>query len=236
MKAIEPAPAATVALLREVEVPGREAKASGREAKVPGREAKALGQEAEASIGEGDKTLQVLLLRRNDGLVFHGGYWVFPGGRIDAQDYAAVPDGLEYPAARRAAVRETEEEAGITLAESDLIHLAHWTTPPGPPRRFCTWFFLCPLRKPAPVRIDNDEIVEHRWITPAEALKESAAGQLRLPLPTQSTLTDIADYHDLDTLLTAFSHRRVRVYPENSPYFKPKLMGVDSPNAAELPR
>ena len=28
--------------------------------------------------------LEVLLLRRNSKLIFHGGHWVFPGGRVDA--------------------------------------------------------------------------------------------------------------------------------------------------------
>ena len=28
--------------------------------------------------------LEILFLRRNPTLAFHGGYWVFPGGRVDA--------------------------------------------------------------------------------------------------------------------------------------------------------
>ena len=36
---------------------------------------------------EQDSGLQVLLLQRNSRLVFHGGHWVFPGGRIDAVSY-----------------------------------------------------------------------------------------------------------------------------------------------------
>ena len=32
---------------------------------------------------EEDSGLQVLLLQHNSRLVFHGGHWVFPGGRID---------------------------------------------------------------------------------------------------------------------------------------------------------
>ncbi|MCY4265622.1 MAG: NUDIX domain-containing protein, partial [Gammaproteobacteria bacterium] len=51
--------------------------------------------------------IEVLLLKRNSKLVFHGGHWVFPGGRLDDADFAAADQGLEYPAARLAAVRET---------------------------------------------------------------------------------------------------------------------------------
>ena len=85
-----------------------------------------------------DKTdLEILLLRRNSKLVFHGGHWVFPGGRVDAADFALDDDGLEYKAALRAAVRETKEEAGIDInidanAELPAIHtraplaFTHW--------------------------------------------------------------------------------------------------------------
>ena len=100
--------------------------------------------------------LEVLLLKRNANLVFHGGHWVFPGGRIDASDFTLDGQGLEYRAAMRAAVRETKEEAGIDIDIDQLIHIAHWTTPPKRPRRFCTWFFLCPLKLPSSVVVDND--------------------------------------------------------------------------------
>ena len=80
--------------------------------------------------------LEILLLQRNSRLVFHGGHWVFPGGRIDELDYSNTAGNLEYPAAKKAAVRETQEEAGIKISESQLIHTAHWTTPPKMPRRF----------------------------------------------------------------------------------------------------
>ena len=53
-----------------------------------------------------DPGLQVLLLQRNSRLVFHGGHWVFPGGRIDEVDYDKTAGGLEYLAAKKAAVRE----------------------------------------------------------------------------------------------------------------------------------
>ena len=36
---------------------------------------------------EQDSGLQVLLLQRNSRRDFHGGHWVFPGGRIDEADF-----------------------------------------------------------------------------------------------------------------------------------------------------
>ena len=49
--------------------------------------------------------IEILLLKRNSRLVFHGGHWVFPGGRIDAEDFKRSRGDLEYPAALKAAVR-----------------------------------------------------------------------------------------------------------------------------------
>lgn len=169
--------------------------------------------------------LEVLLLRRNSKLVFHGGHWVFPGGRVDSQDFASGGNGLEYPAALKAAVRETREEAGIELDEANLIHLAHWTTPPSLARRFCTWFFIYPLTTSVVVQVDNDEILEYRWISPQQALREAAAEKLILPRPTMVTLQDIASHQSLPDLLNSVTQSNIRVFPENSDYYKPDEMG-----------
>ncbi len=169
--------------------------------------------------------LEVLLLRRNSKLIFHGGHWVFPGGRVDAADFDSDDQGLEYQAALRAAVRETKEEAGIDLDIDRLVHTAHWTTPPKLPRRFCTWFFLCPLFEPVSVVVDNDEILEHRWITAREALREAEAENWVLPRPTMVTLQDIEGHRSLDELLEDVNRREIRVFPEGSSYYRPEEMG-----------
>ncbi len=79
---------------------------------------------------------EVLLLRRSSKLAFHGGAWVFPGGRVDLDAGESADDA----GARRAAVREAHEEAGLVLDPAALVPLSHWTTPEGQPRRFATWF------------------------------------------------------------------------------------------------
>ena len=55
--------------------------------------------------------LEVLLARRSSKLAFHGGAWVFPGGRIDPEDYAGRPDDL-VAAARRARGARSEGRSG----------------------------------------------------------------------------------------------------------------------------
>ncbi|MDD9895084.1 MAG: NUDIX hydrolase [Gammaproteobacteria bacterium] len=169
--------------------------------------------------------LEVLLLQRNSRLVFHGGHWVFPGGRIDQKDFKNSGSELEYPAALKAAVRETKEEAGIEIDESQLIHTAHWTTPPKLPRRFCTWFFICPLFESVSVSVDNDEILDHRWISPSNAIADAEAEEWVLPRPTLTTLSDIVSHKNLDDLVAAVTVGNIRVFPKDSQYYRPAEMG-----------
>jgi 8-oxo-dGTP pyrophosphatase MutT (NUDIX family) len=142
-------------------------------------------------VGEG---FEVLLLRRNHRIAFHGGDWVFPGGRVELADAAGgEPASLE--AARRAAVRETAEEAGVRITEDDLVAIAHWTTPINDrgqfPKRFATWFFAARVTS-FEVEIDRSEITAHRFLAPRAALEAQAKGDLGLPPPTYVTLVGLA--------------------------------------------
>ncbi len=169
--------------------------------------------------------LEALLLLRNSKLAFHGGHWVFPGGRIDQGDFDC-DGGLEYQAAKRAAVRETFEETGIEINESDLVHTAHWTTPPNLPRRFCTWFFVCTLRDSVPVNVDFAEILDHRWLTPAAALDAVNTSNFVLPRPTLVTLKDIEPYKTRSALDAYLAQGKIRIFPDASPYYNPSEMGL----------
>jgi len=174
---------------------------------------------------QGDADIEVLLLLRSAKLVFNGGSWVFPGGKIDPEDYPENCKGLEYRAACQAAVRETWEEAGIRILPNELIHTAHWTTPPNLPRRYCTWFFVCPLATAVDVQVDRSEILDYRWISPQQALREFTEQKLRLPHPTRETLTDLSRFRALDQLVTGLKQCQVRVFPDSSPYYRPEEMG-----------
>ncbi len=178
-----------------------------------------------ARPGRAGGGIEVLLLQRSAKLVFHGGHWVFPGGRIDAADFAAADSPLEYPAARKAALRETREETGIRIDEDSLIHVGHWTTPPGLPRRFATWFFVCPLRQAAEVRVDQDEIRDHRWLTPRQALLDAREEVFVLPRPTRATLSDISVYDDLEQLEQGLKTSPIRVFPPGSKHYRPAESG-----------
>ncbi|HXW36101.1 MAG TPA: NUDIX domain-containing protein [Acidimicrobiales bacterium] len=132
--------------------------------------------------------LEVLMLRRNSRGAF-GGMWVFPGGRVDPED--ADPnrpmDGLST--ARRAAAREAEEEAGISIDPEALVPFAHWVPPPQASRRFSTWFFLCAAaREGVEVEVDGHEIHDHAWLAPSDALGRQRSGDIELAPPTWMTL------------------------------------------------
>jgi 8-oxo-dGTP pyrophosphatase MutT (NUDIX family) len=85
-------------------------------------------------VRDGDRGLEVFMLRRTAAAVFAAGMYVFPGGKVDAADaeatIAAHCAGLDDALASRvlrlpsgglrfwvAAIRECFEEAGVLLAE-----------------------------------------------------------------------------------------------------------------------
>jgi 8-oxo-dGTP pyrophosphatase MutT (NUDIX family) len=135
--------------------------------------------------------LEVLMLRRNSKLVF-GGMWVFPGGRVDPGDHDPARPDDELAAARRAAVRETEEEAGLHLDAGALVPLSHWIPPAQAPRRYATWFFLAPAPLEGLVTIDGGEIHEHGWLRPLDAVAQHGSGQIELAPPTWVTLWSLS--------------------------------------------
>lgn len=137
--------------------------------------------------------LETLMLRRNAQGAF-GGMWVFPGGRVDADD------GDGEAGARRAAARETLEEASLVIDSDALVPFAHWTPPPIAPKRFATWFFLVSAPEGI-VAVDGREIHEHLWVTPADAIRLRDAGQIELAPPTFVTLHWLSRQRDVAAAL-----------------------------------
>ena len=159
--------------------------------------------------------LETLLIQRGRTLVFFGGAWAFVGGRVDDEDRVGA-DG-DLAAARNAAVREAREESGIVLDAADLVPFSHWTTPPGPPRRFATWFFLARATGEG-VQVDGHETLAHRWITPRAAIEARARGEIEIPPPTYATLAKVARSPDVETALArARAERIVRYEPRIRP-------------------
>ncbi len=136
---------------------------------------------------DGSDGIEVLMLRRSSRGAF-GGMWVFPGGRVENEDIHTDDGEDELAAARRAAVREAAEEAAAVLDEASLVTFSHWLPPPVAPKRFSTWFFLSPAPEALQVEVDNQEIHDHEWLRPAEAIARRDNGEVELAPPTWVTL------------------------------------------------
>jgi 8-oxo-dGTP pyrophosphatase MutT (NUDIX family) len=150
----------------------------------------------------GAATLEVLLVRRNPNARFMGGAWVFPGGAVDRDE------GHGDSALRAAAIRELEEEAGISLADPrDLVLFSRWITPAEVKIRFDTWFYLAPAPAGAQARADGSEVVDARWYAPAAALAARERAELFLVFPTIKHLEQLSIFASADELL---SHARGR--------------------------
>ena len=70
-------------------------------------------------VRDGSHGLETLMLRRSAQLAFVAGTWVFPGGRVESGDAVGLAADDEIGAARRAAVREAREEAGLEILNSE---------------------------------------------------------------------------------------------------------------------
>ncbi len=167
-----------------------------------------------AVLRDGPDGVEVLMLQRDRSLSFAGGMWVFPGGRIDAEDHG--PDGPSTDAdavesaARRAAVREAAEESGVVLDEAALRRWSHWTPPPRQDKRFTTAFYVAPaVDGEAAVTIDDGEIRAHFWATPAAAIARRDADEISLAPPTYITLTQLLPHATVDEVLRAAEAREL---------------------------
>lgn len=188
-------------------------------------------------LRERNDELQVFMVVRHHQIDFASGALVFPGGKVDDQDFdeALLPflTGADADRDMRAiqvsAIREAFEECGVLLAydltagqdtlvagsrlsELDacreplnngslglleflqrenlslacdqLVHFAHWITPPMVPKRFDTHFYLAVAPGDHLAIHDGYESVDSVWISPAQALSEAASGKRTVIFPT----------------------------------------------------
>ena len=166
-------------------------------------------------LRDGENGMETLLLKRNQALLFAGGFWVFPGGAIDAEDLDAANGDL-VAASRIAAAREAAEEAGLSPEIDDMVLLSHWTTPVVEPKRFSTWIYAAPLAREEEVVIDGSEIHDAQWIPVKQAIEEHEAGELGMLPPTYVTLCRLADYATTADMVTV---ERASPVPEVLPVF-----------------
>ncbi len=153
-------------------------------------------------VRDGSDGIEVLMLRRPPGGNF-GGFWVFPGGRVDETDHAHGDDDRFAPF-RRCAAREAREECGLAVHPERLVTISYWEPPPRSGVRFGTWFFVAP-HSGGEVAIDGSEIVAWEWLPPAAAHERRDRGEMDLAPPTWVTLHTLSQYDSVDAALAGLA-------------------------------
>jgi len=185
-----------------------------------------------------EESFKVLLLKRNPLLKVHGGNWVFPGGKFDAEDYSVInqnPKDIDIRnpptlsdtdllmVATQAACRETAEEAGITLTSQALKLHSRWLSPSKLSKRFDTHFFTTLLSSnttnPTRVTVDGSEIIDFQWLSPADAIAQLEDNKLPMPPATYVTLVKLAQYPQAQQAIEALCEKTV--------YYRPKLISTE---------
>jgi len=164
--------------------------------------------------------LELLLLQRSPRRDGAPGPWVFPGGKVEDRDIAAHGADAESHA-RRAAVRETLEEASLAVPESLLVPISRWITPEIAPRRFDTWFFLGHVDPEARVQVDGAEMCAHRWIAPGAALAAHESSEIRLAPPTFVTVTWLREFSRCEDAIATLGRGPILT-------FRPRICAVES--------
>lgn len=159
-----------------------------------------------ALIRDGVKGLEILLLKRNNALLFAAGMWVFPGGSIEPQDFD-LSNGDIDDASRIAASRETYEESGLHIGKGEMVFLSHWITPATEQKRFSTRIYFAPIKSGQDVIIDHSEIHNFRWITVKEAIVSHKMNRLNMLPPTYLTLILLARYNSIKETIKAVANR-----------------------------
>ncbi|KAA1172778.1 MBL fold metallo-hydrolase [Marinobacter salinexigens] len=90
---------------------------------------------------------------------------------------------------------------GLSIPLDRLAYLSHWTTPPGPPRRFDTRFFVATAPEGQVASHDGNETIDHVWINPAQALEDHRSGRRLFGRPTIKTLRVLSSFSSTDELM-----------------------------------
>lgn len=173
-----------------------------------------------ALIRESGAQLEVLMLRRNPKLTFAPNNWVFPGGKLDADELEHAKTKLNQ-AFQLAACRECMEETNIVISQAALSPISHWTTPKFRNKRFSTQFFVTLADADSAVLVDGSEIIDFSWLTPSQALNRHQSAQLDMMPPTLVTLTELAKFKTFEQILSYYKARSPRRYNPRGQFYEP---------------
>jgi recombination protein RecT len=143
-----------------------------------------------------------------------------PGGAF-AADQATRRHWREALLAGEATLLEALRGMNASPDLSRMVYCAHWITPVAEPKRYDTRFFLAALPEEGVVAVDEREMSDALWVTPAEALSRFQRGELPMVFPTVKTIQRLADYPTVDAMLDHFRTADV-------PPLLPRLVRTDA--------
>jgi 8-oxo-dGTP pyrophosphatase MutT (NUDIX family) len=88
-------------------------------------------------------------------------------------------------------------------------YISHWITPEAEPRRYDTRFFAASVGGGTAALVDDEEIVEAVWLTPAEALARNRRGVLPMVFPTVKTLEALRLFRSPSQILEHYRNREI---------------------------
>ncbi|OED36338.1 hypothetical protein AB833_27315 [Chromatiales bacterium (ex Bugula neritina AB1)] len=166
---------------------------------------------------------EVLLLCRGNSRTVMNNAWVFPGGKVDNNDYstsqlnkhsnAQLPQQLlaepdlatsDATALFNAACRETQEETGVILSPEQLYPWSRWITPKDPAlmkKRFDARFFLAEMPAEQSATHDGVEATDSVWLRPRSALRAYYENQITLAPPQIMTLAALSRHLTIQSCL-----------------------------------
>jgi 8-oxo-dGTP pyrophosphatase MutT (NUDIX family) len=117
----------------------------------------------------------------------------------------------------------------LTLATDRLAYFAHWITPEEQPLRFDTRFFAALMPPEQTPAVDGHEIVDLKWLTPAEAIAASRRREIGLRVPTIKNLDLVAaGGAPASSVVEVLRGRAVQT-------IRPRVLKVDGKPLAVLP-
>lgn len=146
-----------------------------------------------------------------------------------AQEDAEVHELRDALMEERVGFAQVLDRMGCRLDGTAVEYLAHWITPEAEPRRYDTRFFAAKVREGAHALVDEREMTDALWISPAEALARCRDGSLPMVFPTIRTLEELAAFPSVDAVLGDLRARRI-------PTILPRLVLTPTGIGLELDR
>ncbi|MGZ0190693.1 MAG: NUDIX hydrolase, partial [Alphaproteobacteria bacterium] len=163
-----------------------------------------------------------------------------PGGDlVDGVRAAALGETYRTDLeAGKLGLADIAEKEGLVLALDQLVHFAHWITPPHMPKRFDTHFYLAPAPADHILAHDGHESVASVWITPKVVCEEADAGKWTVIFPTRLNIEKVGrSYTVADAVVAAKAQPVVTVLPVSEKVEGGRIMRIPEEagyGAAEL--